>query len=640
MAGDRRIQKKTVICVIGIVLLFWAASRMGHRETQREEAETEPQITVLQNVYITELTGETLTFFDGSFHTYPLGEEWKSQSGDAAASGLCGQVADVTLTQQQVAEVNLGNRKRLTGKVLAVEQGEGVTLEEYGQLPFAEEVVCYVLYEGLRIGRTEELRIGYSFADFVIRDGEVCAVLIARTEEMDAIRVLIRGSDYGAEAHAQLTVSCDTEYAVRYAGGAYTDAVSGNAVDAVQNEKVYGAGEQICFTPQDPGFAEEESRILIVPLALTGKITLPELKRAQGAPSYRGILELQKTEEGIVVINEVLLEDYLCGVVPSEMPASYPAEALKAQAICARTYAYAHMQNPGLPRYGAHVDDSTAYQVYNNIAEQAAATAAVKETAGLLVTYGGIPADTFYYSTSCGFGTDERVWNPDAVPSGHLTAQSVSNAALAGESLSYTAQDLQKEETFRAFLETPPASDFEKEEPWYRWSYRVESIDQDRMLAVLQSRYRISGEKILQREGNSFVSKPVEKLGTIRQISIQERNEGGVAEALLIEGSEAVYLVLTELNIRYVLCDGSTRVERQDGSFVDMSSLLPSAFCAISTVQEGENVVGYEISGGGFGHGVGMSQNGAKCMAQAGCFAEQILTFFYRGSTVSRVGEA
>lgn len=633
-------QKKTVICVIGIVLLFLTAARAGRREAQREETETKPLVTTLQNVYITEATEEMLTLFDGSFHSYPLGEEWKSQSEEGMASGLCGQVADVTLTDQQVTGVSTGDRKRLTGKVLAVEQGKGVTLEEYGQLPFAEEVVCYVLYEGLRIGRLEELRIGYSFADFVIRDGEICAVLLARTEEMDAIRVLIRGSDYGAETHTELTVSCDTDYAVRYvAGAAYQDTVSGNAAAVVQTEKVYGAGEQLCFTPQDPGFADTDGRILIVPLALTGRLTLPDLKRAQGAPSYRGILELQKTEAGIVVINEVLLEDYLCGVVPSEMPASYPAEALKAQAICARTYAYAHMQNPGIPRYGAHVDDSTAYQVYNNIAEQAAATAAVKETAGLLVTYEGALADTFYYSTSCGFGTDERVWNPDAAPSDYLAAQSVSKAALEGESLSYTAQGLQDEETFRTFLSTPPASDFEREEPWYRWSYRVQDIDQDRMLSVLQSRYRISGEKILQKEGDSFVSKPVEKLGDILQIRIQRRNEGGVAEALLIEGSEAAYLVLTELNIRYVLCDGSTRVERQDGSLVDMSSLLPSAFCIISTVQEGENVVGYEVSGGGFGHGVGMSQNGAKCMAQAGCFAEQILTFFYRGSVVCRVGE-
>ena len=60
------------------------------------------------------------------------------------------------------------------------------------------------------------------------------------------------------------------------------------------------------------------------------------------------------------------------------MPADYPAEALNAQAICARTYAYGRMEHAGYPQYGAHVDDSTSYQVYNNVGEQEGSTTAVK----------------------------------------------------------------------------------------------------------------------------------------------------------------------------------------------------------------------------------------------------------------------
>ncbi len=105
------------------------------------------------------------------------------------------------------------------------------------------------------------------------------------------------------------------------------------------------------------------------------------------------------------MVNELLLEEYLYAVVPSEMPASYPLEALKAQAVCARTYAYARILHAGLPEYGAHVDDSTSYQVYNNILENAQTTKAVRETKGELLYYGEELADTYYYSTSCGYGT-------------------------------------------------------------------------------------------------------------------------------------------------------------------------------------------------------------------------------------------
>ena len=68
--------------------------------------------------------------------------------------------------------------------------------------------------------------------------------------------------------------------------------------------------------------------------------------------------------------------------------------------------------------------------------------------------------------------------------------------------------------------------------------------------------------------------------------------------------------MISEYNIRAVLCDGVTKVVRQDGSEVAMPNLLPSAFFVIEPSHDKKNVVGYNIIGGGFGHGVGMSQNG------------------------------
>ena len=97
-------------------------------------------------------------------------------------------------------------------------------------------------------------------------------------------------------------------------------------------------------------------------------------------PSYAGILDLYATSEGIVIINELPVESYLGKVVPSEMPASYQKEALKAQAVCARNYAERQMEDYAYPEYQAHVNDSTDYQVYNS-AQQDTSTEAVRETA-------------------------------------------------------------------------------------------------------------------------------------------------------------------------------------------------------------------------------------------------------------------
>lgn len=465
----------------------------------------------------------------------------------------------------------------------------------------------------------------------------------------DYIRVLIQNSNYSGNYHESVTLSCDSGFKVVYgnvSGESLLESslysvssgdVSGNNSDSLLIQEIYDAGECITINTDSTYFfnGTYEKGIYIVPNTSTGKISIHSVERSHGTPSYRGILEIRLMEEGLVVINELLLEEYLYAVVPSEMPANYPLEALKAQAICARTYAYSHMINPGLPQFGAHVDDSTGFQVYNNITEQAATTMAVNETAGqLLFTHEGL-ASTYYYSTSCGFGSDEHVWKSEYdIELSHVTSKPIS-ATQGGD----TSENMCQEEVFRQFLQNPAQADFEKTEPFYRWSYEVQEIDETAMLQILQSRYAANPKLVLMWDGEQFISCKPEKIGEIKNLEIVKRNAGGVADELLIEGSEATYKVISELFIRYVLCDGETKVLRQDGSLVDMSSLLPSAFFVMDTIKDRNLVTGYTLTGGGFGHGAGMSQNGAKNMAQCGYTATQILEFFFTGTEVRKAGE-
>ena len=138
-----------------------------------------------------------------------------------------------------------------------------------------------------------------------------------------------------------------------------------------------------------------------------------ERREGLRCPSYSGALELRAASGGIAVINELPVETYLCGVVPSEMPASYELEALKAQAVCARSYAFRQMTSYGYPEYEAHVNDSTDFQVYNNSERQESSTRAVTETEGQVVRYKGEIATTYYYSTSCGRTTSLEAWGTD-----------------------------------------------------------------------------------------------------------------------------------------------------------------------------------------------------------------------------------
>jgi stage II sporulation protein D len=139
--------------------------------------------------------------------------------------------------------------------------------------------------------------------------------------------------------------------------------------------------------------------------------------RLAGAGDYRGRMEFRPdTFAGINAINAVPLEQYVAGVVARESPSSWPLEALKAQAVAARTYAVTTSKaGDGFEQYA-----DTRSQVYGGVAAETASTnQAVAETSGQVVTYEGEPVVTFFFSTSGGMtenventnlGTEPKPW--------------------------------------------------------------------------------------------------------------------------------------------------------------------------------------------------------------------------------------
>jgi stage II sporulation protein D len=114
---------------------------------------------------------------------------------------------------------------------------------------------------------------------------------------------------------------------------------------------------------------------------------------------YRGRMVLNREGSGVLAVNHVSLEHYLYGVVPAEMPASWPAEALRAQAVVARSYALTSRRVGGT--WDVYADVRS--QVYRGVlSEIVASSDAVRATRGRVVTVGGEVAQTFFFSTSGG----------------------------------------------------------------------------------------------------------------------------------------------------------------------------------------------------------------------------------------------
>ena len=311
------------------------------------------------------------------------------------------------------------------------------------------------------------------------------------------------------------------------------------------------------------------------------KIKIHSIERGYGTPSYHGSLEVFESEGGMVVVNEVELEEYLCSVVPSEMPASYEKEALKAQAICARSYAFNQMKEMSYPEYGAHVDDSVSFQVYNNSEAQTSTNEAVFETAGEMLWYGDDVAKTYFYSTSSGNSTSIEAWGTKLVDA---------NQYLRGVSVT----DID-------------GKDYEENLAWYKWN------------AVIP-------ENIMKK----LIKKNAEKeIGELKGIEITKKGQGGVVLGIEVKGTKETIVVETENRIRKMLGGEGYKITKQDGSVINSMQMLPSAFFSLEKIGDS-----YIISGGGYGHGIGMSQNGANELAKSGKDYKQILVFFYPGTKV------
>ncbi|MDO4267850.1 MAG: SpoIID/LytB domain-containing protein [Eubacteriales bacterium] len=533
------------------------------------------QDTVYRNVWVMDGDEKGLTVYLGDIERQ-LSFKRKTKKTDQMIHSM----ADLQMEDGRIARVSL-KTDTITGKVLSVQE-EAVELEDYGLVPLDTEYKVLKTYGQVERRELSDILVGYDTEEFVVARGKICGVLMVREPEADVIRVLLMDSGFRSLYHSSLTFS------------------GTGAVTVIQDKKKkqLDAGEQFTVTA---GAGElGQGRIILEP-ADGGEIQVRSVERAQGIPSYGGRLEIVEAPEGLVLINELYLEDYLKKVVPSEMPTSYELEALKAQAVCARTYAYMQLQSNTYSQYGAHVDDSTNFQVYNNVETDGRAAEAVQQTYGKMLLYGGKPVSAYYFSTSCGVTADAAVWGSDPAESPYLK----SVALQPGRG----SPDLRSNDSFDEFIRRQDVSAYDSSYPFFRWSVTTNS---------------------------SVLTANIGGVGEVTGLRVTERGNGGVALKLLVTGTEGEKTISGQNAIRAALGDESLTIHRKDGKTVDGWASLPSGFISVQKLEDGTQ---FKIYGGGYGHGVGMSQNGAQGMAEAGLSCQDILEFFYDGVSVEELPE-
>ncbi len=449
-----------------------------------------------------------------------------------------------------------------------------------------------------------------------VNEEEIQEPLLKDASGIPMIRVLLKTSGYASCYHEQAELVCEKPWLLQY----------GETFEVIE------AGEHVIITPEDERFA----RGTITAHATEQEIAVCNITRALGTPCYGGKLEIARSEQGLLIVNELPVESYLIKVVPSEMPSRYGLEAAKIQAVCARSYCLRQIEQNACRAYGAHVDDSTAFQVYNNVLAQAVSVQAVQETEGEVLTdENGMLVPTYYFSTSCGHTTDITSWNRGSVTPAYLSAKPV---AAASEPL-----DLQNEDVFRSFILDWSRPAYELGMVWYRWKYECSLED---LTEMIQMRLPLClaecpGMIAVEAEDGVCTADSSVRVGRVMAMEAVTRGSGGIMQEIRIVGSEQSLRVYGQTAIRKLLGSPDQMYDNfsQEGRSRGESALLPSAFfCMIPQETDGV-ITGYAFWGGGNGHGIGMSQNGAYAMTCQGMDYREILQFFYNGCQIRGISE-
>ncbi len=353
---------------------------------------------------------------------------------------------------------------------------------------------------------------------------------------------------------------------------------------------------------------------------------------------YRGCLRFAVNGTVMTAVNVVDLEEYLYGVIPAEMPASYGEEALKAQTLAARTYAMTKLN--AHKGSGYELCDTINCQVYKGYSgENSKTNAIVDETEGEIICYNGTPIEAVFSASTGGYTENsENVWNsvvpylravPEVGEYGNNTwtktltlSQLDSLLSAKGENIG-SAQDIviTKISTGGRVQEmkivgTSGSVTLTKENIRTYFSGACGSLP--------SKMFTINGKGGDPSFGSRYVQRQATKSSSTGSLTSSAAANGITAKT---EGT------LSAMNGKNLKLDGlsvSENTNSNQNTPVISTGDYQIYDVNISTVENGTFV----FEGSGNGHGVGLSQNGAQGMAQQGYSYEEIIKHYYTGVTI------
>lgn len=448
-------------------------------------------------------------------------------------------------------------------------------------------------------------------------------------DNKDVIRVGISNQSFSSYEHQSVKLSSINMIKI-------VDMSSMGAIEPIEANKVvevkFKDGKYNIYVDNELKYEN-----LIGPLTFSSNAELQilDLNRKGTPAKYKGMIELKTAKNNLRfhIINVIDMQNYLRGVVPNEMPISFGLEALKAQSVAARNYAYNAKISPNYD-----VVDSTASQVYygaNSYRE--ISDTAINQTQGIYALYHDKPISALYFSTSAGMTDDwDDVFNNGVKSNFHPYLKA--RADIQGQ------KPLKSEAEVVKFYSSNTTG-IDTNSPKFRWNFEFTRNELEEVLHTTLQQQSKAGLVSPSYDGD-------DKLEGLKEIKPLKRTQSGKITELLIVAKNGEYVVKKELGIRRVLKKNNQMLpsanffiettgseylgENKQPNKVEIKDDENSKIIKLfDNIGEDKYPSKFKFIGGGFGHGVGMSQFGAYNLAKQGKKYPEILHAYYTDINIS-----
>ncbi|MEF9951490.1 MAG: SpoIID/LytB domain-containing protein [Clostridium sp.] len=527
--------------------------------------------------------------------------------------------------------VSITPSKYYSGKILAIDENT-ITLPS-GKVETTSSTK-YFKVQGPDIQEisNKALLVGYQGYRFIMDNDNKVKYVLCSIPKVNRIRTLISNSDYSSSNHKYVTFTFDGDGEIRSKDFNYklqskdslTASLDGNNIKYTLTR---GSSTTVIGTsPLRVELIQGDSL----------KVSIPSNKRSNGyIPSYYGSFEMYPTKDGIKLINEAYIDNYLKGTVPSEMPTSGGLEGYKIQSLVSRTAAFYNILSGQYANIGVHVLDSGENQ-YESMVTNSQSEDAIESTSGEIVTINNEIIDPKFYSTSPGFGASyEDVFGKTVPTKDYLVSQSFDTSS--------TDINYSNEEDITSYLKDWTVTSYDSNSPLFRWKYSIDYSALSKMINEnIKSIYKKSPKSISKKGYLFYTSVDVTKNppGKIKDIYISGRNPSGVTTELMLVSENGTYRIKGSESIKALLIPSEGfELNTIFGKPSENTKYIPSSFFTIEKNMVGDKFKSLTIYGGGEGHGVGLSKHGAIGLSRQGKNYKDVIKTFYKNVEIVNINK-